>query len=110
MRPNRAQQQFSGIRAQPAVRTAGVRHQAPGRCREGQRRRLLEQRLPGLGVQVELVVLLASPPTRTSDHIQALGKISRIMSDPNFRKAAYAAASAETLYQLFREAEKPVVH
>ncbi len=59
---------------------------------------------------VGLVVLLASPPTRTSDHIQALGKISRIMSDPSFRKAAYAATSAETLYQLFKEAEKPVVH
>ncbi len=59
---------------------------------------------------VELVVLLASPPTRTSDHIQALGKISRVMSDPSFRKAAYAAASSETLYQLFKEAEKPVVH
>ncbi len=59
---------------------------------------------------VGLVVLLASPPTRTSDHIQALGKISRIMSDPSFRKAAYAATSAETLYQLFKEAEKPVAH
>ena len=59
---------------------------------------------------VELVVLLASPPTRTSDHIQALGKISRIMADLNFRKAAYSAASAETLYQLFKGAEKPVVH
>ena len=59
---------------------------------------------------VGLVVLLASPPKRTSDHIQALGKISRIMSDPSFRKAAYAATSAETLYQLFKEAEKPVAH
>ena len=59
---------------------------------------------------VGLVVLLASPPTRTSDHIQALGKISRIMSDPSFRKAAYTATSAETLYQLFKEAEKPVAH
>ena len=57
---------------------------------------------------VELIVLLASPPTRTADHIQALGKISRIMSDPSFRSAAYSATSAETLYQLFREAEKPV--
>ena len=59
---------------------------------------------------VELVVLLASPPTRTADHIQALGKISRIMSDPSFRHAAYTAMSAETLYQLFKEAEKPVPH
>ena len=59
---------------------------------------------------VELVVLLASPPTRTADHIQALGKISRIMSDPSFRHAAYTATSAETLYQLFKESEKPVPH
>ncbi len=59
---------------------------------------------------VELVVLLASPPTRTADHIQALGKISRIMSDPSFRHAAYTATSAETLYQLFKESEKPVAH
>ena len=57
---------------------------------------------------VELIVLLASPAARTADHIQALGKISRIMSDPDFRNAAYSATSAETLYQLFKEAEKPV--
>ena len=57
---------------------------------------------------VELVVLLASPPHRTADHIQALGRISRVMLDPNFRQAAFGATSAETLYQLFKEAEKPV--
>ncbi len=55
-------------------------------------------------------MLLASPPDRTADHIQALGKISRMMSDATFRKAAYTASSAETLYQLFKEAEKPVAH
>ncbi len=60
------------------------------------------------GRKVELIVLLASPPDRTADHIQALGKISRMMSDPKFRRAAYSAKTAETLYQLFKEAEKPV--
>src|SRR5688500_17065929 len=40
---------------------------------------------------VKLIVLLASPPEKTSDHIQALGKISRLMADPKFRNAAYAA-------------------
>jgi len=60
------------------------------------------------GRKVELIVLLASPPNRTADHIQALGKISRMMADREFRRAAYAAQSAETLYQLFKEAERPV--
>jgi fructose-specific phosphotransferase system IIA component len=55
---------------------------------------------------VKLIVLLASPPERTSDHIQALGKISRLMADPKFRVAAYAAPSAAALYELFKQAEK----
>ncbi len=48
-----------------------------------------------------LVVLLASPPSRTADHIQALGKISRLMVRPEFREQAYAAETSEALYQLF---------
>ena len=55
---------------------------------------------------VKLVVLLASPPDKTADHIQALGKISRLMSNPEFREATYDADSAETLYELFRNAEQ----
>jgi len=55
---------------------------------------------------VRLIVLLASPPDKTSDHIQALGKISRLMADPKFRIAAYTAPSAEAMYQLFTKAEK----
>lgn len=55
---------------------------------------------------VRLVVLLASPPEKTADHIQALGKISRMMADPNTRLAAYNAESADELYQLFANAEK----
>ncbi|MCI0630907.1 MAG: fructose PTS transporter subunit IIA [Phycisphaerales bacterium] len=54
---------------------------------------------------VKLIVLLASPPEKTSDHIQALGKISRLMADPKFRAAAYAAPSADALYRLFERAE-----
>ncbi len=57
------------------------------------------------GKPVELVVLLVSPPDRTSEHIQALGKISRLMSDAKIRQAAYAAESAPALYQLFKDAE-----
>lgn len=55
---------------------------------------------------VKLIVLLASPPDRPSDHIQALGKISRLMADPKFRIAAYNIDSAEALYELFKGAEK----
>lgn len=55
---------------------------------------------------VKLIVLLASPPEKTSDHIQALGKISRLMADPKFRNAAYNAESAEALFELFHQAEK----
>jgi mannitol/fructose-specific phosphotransferase system IIA component (Ntr-type) len=54
---------------------------------------------------VRMIVLLASPPDKTSDHIQALGKVSRLMANPTFRNKAYETASAEALHQLFREAE-----
>lgn len=54
---------------------------------------------------VQLIVLLASPPERTSDHIQALGRISRLMSDAEFRENAYNAENAAALYELFQNAE-----
>jgi mannitol/fructose-specific phosphotransferase system IIA component (Ntr-type) len=50
---------------------------------------------------VQLIVLLASPPDKTTDHIQALGKISRLMNDPEFREQAYSTESGEALYELF---------
>lgn len=50
---------------------------------------------------VRLIVLLASPPDKTADHIQALGKVSRMMSNSAFRERAFAADSAEDLYRLF---------
>ena len=55
---------------------------------------------------MKLVVLLASPPDRTSDHIQALGKISRMMADPDLRRGAYQAETARELYGLFKKAEE----
>ena len=57
------------------------------------------------GQPVSLVVLLASPPDKTSEHIQALGKISRLMSNPSFRVSAYSAESAEEMYRLFEQHE-----
>jgi len=56
---------------------------------------------------VKLIVMLVSPPDKTSDHIQALGKISRLMADPKFRTTAYNTQSAQELYDLFAAAEKP---
>ena len=55
---------------------------------------------------VQLVVLLASPPNKRTEHIQALGKISRLMADPTFREAAYGATSAQALYELFEDADQ----
>jgi len=55
---------------------------------------------------VRLVILLASPPEKTSEHIQALGKISRLMANPTFRETVYRAADADELYRLFTEPGK----
>ncbi len=55
---------------------------------------------------VRLVVLLASPPDKTTDHIQALGKISRLMADKDFREKTFAAETAEAMYALIEQAEK----
>ena len=52
---------------------------------------------------VELVILLVSPTNNTTDHIQALGRISRLMVDRSFREAVYSTQSAEELYILFTE-------
>ncbi len=49
---------------------------------------------------VQLIVLLASPPDKTSDHIQALAHISRLMNDSSFREEIYNADSSETIYEL----------
>lgn len=55
---------------------------------------------------VQLIILLTSPPWKTSDHIQALGRISRLMSDPRFREAVYQTQTSEDLYDLFAQAVK----
>ena len=53
---------------------------------------------------VELIILLVSPTNNTSDHIQALGRISRLMVDRTFREDAYATESASELFELFHGA------
>ena len=57
---------------------------------------------------VRLIVLLASPPDRTSDHIQALAKISRLMTDANFREKLFNAESSDELYSLLAAQEQHV--
>lgn len=54
---------------------------------------------------VRLVVLLVSPPEKTSEHIQALGRISRLMTSADFRERVYSAPSPSELVELFRGAE-----
>ncbi len=58
------------------------------------------------GQPVKLIVLLASPPDKQSDHIQALARISRLMNMEEFRNKAYATTSGEELFELFRSQEK----
>ncbi|MBC8200443.1 MAG: PTS sugar transporter subunit IIA [Planctomycetes bacterium] len=52
---------------------------------------------------VELIILLVSPTNNTSDHIQALGRISRLMIDRSFREAAYSTEDSKELFSLFQE-------
>lgn len=59
------------------------------------------------GQPVKLIVLLASPPDRTSDHIQALARISRLMTMDEFRNRIYNAQSAAEIYELIRAQERP---
>mgnify|MGYP000954960206 CR=1 FL=1 len=59
------------------------------------------------GQPVKLIVLLASPPDRTSDHIQALARISRLMTMNEFRERIYAATTAAEIFELLKSQERP---
>tara|TARA_R110002072_G_scaffold42064_21_gene118809 strand:+ start:62929 stop:63384 length:456 start_codon:yes stop_codon:yes gene_type:complete len=52
---------------------------------------------------VQLIVLLASPPDKTSDHIQALAHISRMMNDSAFREEIYSTDSADAIYEIIKQ-------
>lgn len=54
---------------------------------------------------VRLVVLLASPIDRTGDHIQALARISRMLTRQEFRDRLYAAQTAEEIYGVLHDHE-----
>lgn len=57
------------------------------------------------GKPVKLIILLASPHDKTSEHIQALASISKLMSMAEFRHRVYTAATAQEIYDLFRSQE-----
>jgi mannitol/fructose-specific phosphotransferase system IIA component (Ntr-type) len=58
------------------------------------------------GRPVTILWMLASPPEMTSPHIQALARISRLMTVDKFRAAMNSATSADELYNLVVEQEK----
>ena len=57
------------------------------------------------GKPVTLVIFLASPPDKTGPHIQALARISRLMTDPKFRQSIERAVAAEEIHALFVASE-----
>ncbi|MEX0744681.1 MAG: PTS sugar transporter subunit IIA [Phycisphaeraceae bacterium] len=57
------------------------------------------------GKPVDLILLLVSPQDQTGPHIQALAKISRMLTDDAFRSALKAAETGEEAYQLIVEHE-----
>jgi fructose-specific phosphotransferase system IIA component len=57
------------------------------------------------GKPVRMVVLLASPPDRTSDHIQALARISRLMTMEAFRDQIYEAETGDQVFDLLQTQE-----
>ncbi len=57
------------------------------------------------GKPVTVVIFLASPPDKTGPHIQALARISRLMTDQKFRQALDKAQSSEEVLELFRAYE-----
>ncbi len=57
------------------------------------------------GKPVRLIIMLASPPDRTADHIQALAKVSRLLMMEEFRERVYSAQSGAEIYDLLRQKE-----
>ncbi len=53
------------------------------------------------GKPVTIVIFLASPPDKTGPHIQALARISRLMTDQKFRRALDEAETPEAVLDLF---------
>lgn len=56
---------------------------------------------------VSLVVLLASPPDKAGPHIQALARISRLMTIESFRDALDKATTSQQVYEVIARQETP---
>jgi len=54
---------------------------------------------------VNLIFLLTSPVDETGPHIQALARISRMLTDDELRAAVKESPDADTLYQLIQQHE-----
>lgn len=59
------------------------------------------------GQPVRLVVLLASPPDKAGDHIQALARVSKLINMADFREKIYGASTSAEIYSLLRSQDKP---
>lgn len=57
------------------------------------------------GRPVQIIILLASPPDQTGPHIQALARISRMLTDEHIRAAMKAAPTSDAVYRLISEHE-----
>ncbi|MDA0215389.1 MAG: PTS sugar transporter subunit IIA [Planctomycetota bacterium] len=58
---------------------------------------------------VRLIVLLASPPDKITEHIQVLHRVSRIFSNIATRERVCMAPDAATLYEELRSADSSLV-
>lgn len=52
---------------------------------------------------VQLIILLASPLDQTGPHIQALARISQMLTEEPVRNAIMAAESSEAIYELIAQ-------
>lgn len=57
------------------------------------------------GRPVQLVILLASPTDQTGPHIQALARISQMLTQESIRSAMMRATSAEEIYAMVSKFE-----
>ena len=55
---------------------------------------------------VTMSVLLVSPADKTGPHIQAIARISRLMTDQDLRQKLWSSSSAQQLYQHITDHEK----
>jgi fructose-specific phosphotransferase system IIA component len=62
------------------------------------------------GKPVNIVIFLASPLDKTGPHIQALARISRLMTDQRFRHALDAATTPQAIYDVFASYEGSEFH